>query len=487
MKCKVLFINFVLQSTFAYARIITIIKELVSMNPIFKPKQNAVVRWFTPCQIIWISLCCAISLIQPVKAQTIDKVKLDQFFDQLAAKNKAMGSLVMVKKGQLLYSRSIGYSQIDSLHQQPLTTQTKFRIGSVTKMFTATLIFQLIEEGKLKLTDQLSQFFPQIPNANQITIEQILAHRSGIHEMSEDQDFRALRFKTVAKAELIAMIAKRPLDFEPGTKYAYSNSGYMVLAHIIEKVSGKSYQEMLSKKITTKIGLKDTYLGTGNSNVDHNESFSYKYSRKWELQPETNMSILFGAGAMIATPIDQAQFITALFTGKLLTQKSLDQMMKLDLGMEKFTYNGKTFYGHTGGVDGFGSWLVYSPEEQFTLSYATNGKVYPVEDLINTVFNIYYNPAFTLPSFETLALSKETLDSYVGIYGITGAPIKFTVSREGSTLFVQLPGQSALPLVPTATDKFKVESAPIAFEFDVAKKQMTIKRNGGERVLTKEN
>ena len=115
-------------------------------------------------------------------AQTLDKAKLDQLFDRLLEKNKGMGSLTLAKDGNVLYSRSFGYSQINGNEKKPLTAETKYRIASITKMFTAVMIFQLVEEEKLKLTDTLDKFFPQIPNAARITIGQILTHRSGIHE-----------------------------------------------------------------------------------------------------------------------------------------------------------------------------------------------------------------------------------------------------------------------------------------------------------------
>src|SRR5499426_4738509 len=108
-------------------------------------------------------------------AQTLDKAKLDQFFDRLAAQNKAMGSLTIAKDGTVLYTRAIGYSQIDGAEKKPLTTANRFRIGSITKMFTATMVLQLVEEGKLKLSDTLDKFLPQVPNARKITIVQILS------------------------------------------------------------------------------------------------------------------------------------------------------------------------------------------------------------------------------------------------------------------------------------------------------------------------
>src|SRR5256886_11343006 len=111
-------------------------------------------------------------------AQTLDKAKLDQFFDRLAEKNKAMGSLTIAKDGKVLYTRAIGYSQINGTEKKPLTAANRFRIGSITKMFTAAMILQLVEEGKLKLTDTLDKFFPQVPNAKKIPIVQILWHRT---------------------------------------------------------------------------------------------------------------------------------------------------------------------------------------------------------------------------------------------------------------------------------------------------------------------
>src|SRR4029434_9408183 len=147
-------------------------------------------------------------------AQTLDKAKLDQFFDRLAEKNKAMGSLVIVKDGKVLYTRAIGYSQINGTEKKPLTAANRFRIASITKMFTATMILQLVEEGKLKLTDTLDKFFPQVPNAQKISILQILSHRSGIPNISRDQ----ATWKPgapVTKDEMLALIVKGTPEFEP--------------------------------------------------------------------------------------------------------------------------------------------------------------------------------------------------------------------------------------------------------------------------------
>jgi D-alanyl-D-alanine carboxypeptidase len=428
-------------------------------------------------------------------AQTLDKAKLDQFFDRLAEKNKAMGSLTIVKDGNVLYTRAIGYSQINGTEKKPLTAANRFRIASITKMFTAAMILQFVEEGKLKLTDTLDKFIPQIPNAKKITIVQILGHRSGIPNVRRDQNSQGnVNTTPITKDEMLALIAKATPDFEPDAKQSYSNSGYFLLGLIIEKLTGKPYEEALKERITSKIGLKDTYTATGSIDVNKNESLTYmNLGGDWKQVPETHPSILFGGGAIVSTPNDLAKFIQALFDGKIVTKESLDRMKTirdgdgLGLGMEPFTFAGKTFYGHAGGGDNYGSWLAYLPEEKLAVAYTTNAKVYPVVNIVRGVVDIYYNKPFTIPALESLAISPEVLDKYVGVYSSPEAPVKWTITRDGGTLFFQPPGaQSAVPLEATAQDKFQIEGAAV-FEFDAAKNQMIIKRRGGqERVLTKE-
>jgi len=433
-----------------------------------------------------------LALVTAGHAQTVDKSKLDQFFDRLAEKKKAMGSLAIVKDGQVLYTRSIGYSQINGTEKKPLTATNRFRIGSITKMFTAAMIFQLVEEEKLKLTDTLDKFYPQVPNASKITIAHILSHRSGIPNVRRDPDAQPnANTIPMTKDERLARIVKGTPDFEPGTKHRYSNSGYQILGLIIEKLTGKPFGEALKERITDRVGLADTYMATGNIDVSKNEALTYiHFGGDWKPVSETHPTILFSAGAIVSTPGDMARFIQALFGGKVVSKESLDQMKTIrdgeGSGMEPFTFAGKTFYGHTGGGDNYGSWLAYLPEEKLAVAYATNAKIYPVSNIVSGVVDIYYHRPFQIPALESIAVSTEVLDKYVGVYSSPGAPVKFTITREGATLFFQPPGaNSAAPLEATAENKFQIERA-VVIEFDPAKNQMTVKRRGGERVFTKE-
>ena len=155
------------------------------------------------------------------------------------------------------------------------------------------------------------------------------------------------------------------------------------------------------------------------------------------------------------------------------------------MGMEPFTFAGKTLYGHTGGSATSGAWLAYYPEEKLAMAYTTNAKVYPVVNIINAVFDIYWNRPYEIPSFDVLKVSPEILEQYVGVYATPGAPKKWTITRKDSTLFIQ-DGQSPVALEATAENKFTI-TAGVTLEFDAAKKQMIIRRPQGERVFTKEN
>jgi D-alanyl-D-alanine carboxypeptidase len=404
-----------------------------------------------------------------------------------------MGTLVIAKDGKVIYNRSIGYARIDETIKKPLTAESRYRIGSITKMYTVVMIYQLVEEGKLKLTDVLGKFFPQVPNAAKITIAQILAHRSGIHDSLVDPSMRTTpKTSPMTKDEMLALIFKGNSDFEPGTKHEYSNSGFTLLGMIIEKVTGKPYAENLKQRINSKIGLKDTYIATGNIDVNNNESLTYRYLGSWKQDPETHPSVLFGAGSIISTPADMAQFIHALFELKLISKQHLAIMTTIQddegSGMEPFQFAGRTFYGHTGGADNYGAWLAYMPTEKLAMAYTTNAKVYPVGDIMKEITDIYYNKPFEIPSFEALAVSTELLDKYVGVYGIAGAPVKFTITRTGNTLYIKPPREEATPLEATAQNIFNIAGVNgVTFEFDADKKQMTMKRPGGERVFTKEN
>jgi D-alanyl-D-alanine carboxypeptidase len=419
-------------------------------------------------------------------SQSFNKPKLDSLMDILAEKNNAMGSLTISRKGVVVYSRAIGYRYISSNEKLPATIQTKYRIGSISKMFTATMIFQLIEEGKLSLTTTVDQYFPQLPNASKITISNLLNHRSGLHNFTDDPAYLTWETQPKTPEEMLAIISKSPVDFQPNEKCSYSNSNYVVLGYIIQEISKQSYSTNLSTRITSKIKLSATYVGA-KTDTKKNESFSYRVSNGWEQVPETDMSIPGAAGAIVSTPAELTKFIESLFSLKLVSNSSLSQMKTMKdgfgMGMFQIPFYEKRAYGHNGGIDGFASTLAYFPEDSLAVAYCTNGQVYPMNNILIGALSIYFNKPYSIPTFN---LKTEDLDKYLGVYSSTQIGLKITITKNAATLLAQATGQQAFPLDETEKDNFKFDPAGIIIAFNPDKNEMTLKQGGQNVVFIKE-
>jgi CubicO group peptidase (beta-lactamase class C family) len=261
--------------------------------------------------------------------------KLDSLFTLLESNNKFMGSVAISEGGKILYRKTVGITDIYSKHIA--TNDTKYRIGSISKMFTSAMIFKAVEEKKLTLDQTIDAYFPSVPNAKKITVGHLLNHRSGIYNITNSGDYWTYYTKPKTEAEMVSIIAKTKSDFEPGSKADYSNSNYILLSYILEKVYKKSYGEILTQKIATPLGLKNTYLGN-RINLGRNECYSFTYTETWDTEKETDPSIPLGAGAVVSNPTDLTIFIESLFAGKIISKKSLEQMttIKDNYGMGIF-------------------------------------------------------------------------------------------------------------------------------------------------------
>jgi D-alanyl-D-alanine carboxypeptidase len=424
-------------------------------------------------------------------AQTsFNKAKLDSLMDALTTNNKAMVSIAIRQNGNLLYSRAIGYSVIDATRKIPATTQTHYRIGSVSKVFTSVIIFQLIEEGKLTLATPLAKFFPDLPNAAKITIAQMLNHSSGLHNFTSDSSYTAMMTKKITHVEMLVKLRSQKSDFEPGTKNEYSNTNFLLLGYIAEKLDKKPYAEILITRIANKIGLKDTYYG-GKINPDKQEAQSYTWNdNSWQPATETDMSIPGGAGAVVSTPTDLTKFMGALFTGKLISDSSLTHIktVKGGFGMDLMPYPfySNIGFGHDGGIDGFLSRVIYYPDGQVSISYTTNGSHTNLNDLAIGMLSVTFNKTYTIPSFKTITFKPEDLDQYLGTYSSETLPLKVTFTKKGTQLMAQATGQGPLPLDATGPNEFKYDAAGAVFIFDLANNHITLRQNGRSYLFTKE-
>jgi D-alanyl-D-alanine carboxypeptidase len=421
-------------------------------------------------------------------AQTLNTAKLDSLLTALATNNKMMGSLAISHEGKVVYSHAFGSAQL----APPVlaTPATHYRVGSISKMFTAVMVMQLIEEKKLTLSTPLATFFPELPNAQTITIDQLLSHRSGLHNITSDPNFTAQVTQPKTHAELLAIMAQNKADFEPGAKYAYSNTNYMVLSYIVEKLTKLPYAKALRKRVLAKAHLKNTYYG-GKIGVKKQEALSYEGTANgWKLSPETDMSIPTGAGAVVSTPADLDRFLEALFGGKLVSAASLEQMQTMrdgyGRGLMLLPFGTKKSYGHRGDIDGFRSLASYFPGDNLAVALSSNAVAYPINDVLLGVLNIYFNQPYKIPDLTPYVPTLADLERGVGTYASAQLPFKVTFTKEGNTFNTQATGQSAILLEPVSQGVFKYDPDGIRVEFDPTKAAFTLKQGGKEFTFTKE-
>jgi len=417
----------------------------------------------------------------------INSAKLDSVVNALGNSDRFMGTIEISRAGNVIYSKTVGFADISNVI--PLNQGTKYRIGSISKIFTATMILKAVEENRLSLDQKLSDFFPNIKNSEKITIRQMLNHHSGIHSITDNADYLEWNTKPLDRKEIVDLISRGDSEFEPGVKGKYSNSNYILLSYILERVYHKSYGKVLSSIITRPLGLSSTYYGAG-IKLQKDECYSYRYTGKWMQETETDPSIPIGAGAIVSNPSDLNKFIVNLFAHRIISEKSLMQMSTFEgnygLGMFPFNYHGKSLYGHTGGIDGFTSILFYSPEDMTSFAITSNGASVNLSKMLVYAINCCYNYPFSVPVYKKMVIKPEELDKYLGIYSSKQIPIKITFSKRGNSLIGQGTGQREFYLEASERDKFCSLDGEILLEFRPESGDMTLKQGGMSFLFTLE-
>ncbi|WDF77309.1 serine hydrolase [Mucilaginibacter sp. KACC 22773] len=358
-----------------------------------------------------LSLFAIILLIPILTKAQIDRARLDSLFHYLSTGDLAIGSLTITQNGKMIYQRSFGKDQNPS---------TEYRIGSITKVFTAILTYQLIDGRRLTLSDRLSLFFPGLPNADKVTVAQLLGHRSGLANFTNNTDFDTWKDQPKTHAELLEMISRQKPDFEPDAKADYNNSNYLLLGYIAEKLYGQPYQNVVTNQIIRPLGLKHTYYGEKVGFMP-GEATSYKYfDSNWKPDRAVCLDNFGGAGALISTPRDLCSFITALFSGKLISAGSLAIMKTMRDGYGKglFPYGDalNPGFGHNGKTEGFGSSMQYYPKEGLAIAYCTNGEVFPKARILDHIFKACFHISDTLETFQSVQLDSTRLSAFTGTY-----------------------------------------------------------------------
>ncbi|UUC46641.1 serine hydrolase domain-containing protein [Flavobacterium cerinum] len=396
--------------------------------------------------------------------------KIDSLLTYLYDNNKFMGAVSLQENGNTVFEKNYGFADVEN--NIPADADTKYRIGSITKTFTASIIFQLIEEKKLTLETKLSKFYSEIPNAGSITIGMMLNHKSGIANYT-DNTFQTYKTKPQTKRDMLKRIAALQPTFEPDTRAEYSNSNYLLLGYIIESITGKNYGDNVATRITNKIGLKNTYYPKKGA-PGKNEAFSYSFSNnKWNRTDSWDLSVANAAGALVSTASDLTTFINALFTGKIIKPASLAQMTTVEKGYGKgllqFPFSDKRFLGHNGIIEDFRSMVAYHPSDKIAVSLIVNGNNYNENEILMGILSIYYKIPYRFPNLKTVAVDQKLLKSYEGVYSSKQVPLQLTIKLENGELTGQATGQGAFPLKALS---------PTEFTFDAAGIEITFKNNG---------
>ena len=420
-------------------------------------------------------------------SQTFDKTKLDTYFQVLEKNNKFMGSVALSKNGELIYSKSIGYADLE--HKIKATEKTKYRIGSITKSFTSVLIFKAIEKKKLDINETIDTWFPTITNSDKITIKHLLTHRSGIHNFTNNANYLQWNTQSKTEKEMIEIIQKGGSDFQPNSRAMYSNSNFVLLTFILEKTFNMSYSELVQTQIVKPLRLTNTYV-FGKINPKNNESKSYHYFGSWKKEAETDFSVPLGAGAITSTPTDLIKFANALFEGQLLTPESLKIMKTIKegygSGLFQVPFYSKIGFGHTGGIDGFRSVYSYFEDDKISYALTSNGTNMNNNDISIAVLSAVFNKPYQIPVYTNYALTSEDLDKYLGVYATKQMPLKITVTKNKNSLIIQATGQQAFVVEATEKDKFSLDQVGAKFNFNPTEKTMVLLQGGGEIIFTKE-
>ena len=331
----------------------------------------------------------------PVSSQGVHGEKLDDFLSQVEDNNGGIGSLSISKGGREVYDRSFGQKNLPGVvHDE----NSRYQIASVTKMVTAILTFKLIEDGRLRLDDTLSEFFPDMPSSRKITIGNLLEHSSGLGNFAI-KNGAVWVVDEVSQREILEEIKRQGVAFEPGERIAYSNSAYFLLRMILEQKYGRAYHEIVAREIAQPLGLRN-FASAGSRPA--NTFRSYAFAGRWGEIKDIAYSNVIGVGDIASTTADLNVLITGLFEYRILRRETLEQMMPAlgsgwGKGLAEFTYGEHRFLGHGGDVLGSHSRVIYNPDDAVAIAYSTNGERIPTNAFLETVVGIVYGDDVAFP------------------------------------------------------------------------------------------
>jgi len=401
-----------------------------------------------------------------------DAARMEEVVQTYVRDKTFMGAVLVARGSDVIINKGYGSANLE--WDIPNTPATKFRLGSVTKQFTAAAILLLAERGKLTLEDPIKKHVPDAPAAwDAITIFHLLTHTSGIPNFTNLPDYKSLKLEATPVAKTIVSVRDKPLEFVPGERMSYSNSGYLVLGYVVERVTGASYEKFVTDNIFTPLGMKDSGYDSNTAIIPRRAS-GYMPSPNGPVNAGfVHMSIPHAAGALYSTTGDLLRWEQGLFGGKVISPASLAKMttpFKSDyaLGVVVRTANGRKMVQHGGGIDGFNTFLAYYPDDKLTVAVLANLNGEVPTQLASKLADLAYGGTVQLTSErKEIALPVATLSKYVGTYELAPG-VNMMMRLTGDRLTTQVTGQQAFPVFAESETKFflKVVDAQVEFFMD---------------------
>lgn len=413
--------------------------------------------------------------------------RMEQIVQSYVGDKKFMGTVLVAQDGKVVLDKGYGFANLE--WNIPDSPTTKFRLGSITKQFTAASILLLEERGKLKIEDPVKKYLPDAPAAwDKITIYNLLTHTSGIPSFTSFPDYRSTEATPTTPEQLVARFRDKPLNFQPGEKWEYSNSGYVLLGYLLEKVSGESYENFVQENVFKPLGMTDSGYDS-NSAVIQRRASGYAPSRNGPVNAGyINMTIPFSAGALYSTTSDLLRWEQGLFGGKVVSAASLQKMttpFKEDyaFGLGVRTLHGHKVIDHGGGIEGFNTEMAYYPDDKLTVIVLGNLNGGAPGEIASKLASVMHGEQVVLPSERReITLPKEVLARYVGTYEVS-PDFSIVITLEGDQLMAQATHQPKFPLFAESETKFflKVVDAQIELSKDPTGAVSSLTLHQGDR------
>lgn len=422
-----------------------------------------------------VARCATILFLLTAAGYAQETTRLEQIVQSYVARDHFMGAVLIAKGDEVILSKGYGSANLE--WNIANTPSTKFRLGSITKQFTAACILLLEERGKLKIDDPVHKYMADAPPAwENITIYNLLTHTSGIPNFTGFPDYATTEALPSPAEKTVARFRDKPLDFEPGSKFSYSNSGYVLLGYLIEKISGESYEKFLQENIFTPLEMKD-------SGYDSNARVIERRAAGYAVAPGdggalvnagfVNMTIPGGAGGLYSTTEDLFRWERGLFEGKVLSAASLQKMTTpfqddYAFGVIVRTAQGRKQIWHNGSIEGFNASMAYYPDSKIVVAVLANvNGTAPDAMLLKLAAAAHGDPVQLITERKEITVSADILARYVGVYGMAPG-VNMAITLAGGQLISQMSRQGKVPLFAESETVFfpKVVDAEVEFPKD---------------------